>query len=242
MYERGKNSIRCVECPTQHVSSLETPVDVGVAGASGWREHERRKQNDDDRLRKRWGRLGGLAVALADERHSTRAWKLGAIGEEKLAASLDGLDDVRVLHDRGVKGTKRNIDHLLISRAGVFVVDAKNYRGTIQVRDNGGLFRTDKRLYVGSRDCSPLADGLTWQVGAVVSALVVAGVDPLPSVTPVLCFVDGEWPLLFRPSEYKSVRLEGTRSLRTLISATGMLDLTAIDELTRALATALPPR
>jgi hypothetical protein len=40
-----------------------------------------------------------------------------------------------------------------------------------------------------------------WQIEGVTAALPAAGVDPLPSVTPVLCFVDGEWPLLFPQKE-----------------------------------------
>ncbi len=59
-------------------------------------------------------------------------------------------------------------------------VDPKNYRGLIRIRDKGGLFPSDLRLYVGRRDCTDLAEGLGWQVDAVVDALTAAGVDPLP--------------------------------------------------------------
>ena len=37
---------------------------------------------------------------------------------------------------------------------------AKRYKGRLQIRDKGGLFRTDNRLYVGGRDCSRLADNM----------------------------------------------------------------------------------
>jgi hypothetical protein len=187
-------------------------------------------------------RLGGVLLKVSGEPQSTRAWKRGAEGEEKLAASLADLDGVRVLHDRAVRGTTGNIDHLVIAPAGVFVVDAKNYRGRIRIRDKGGLLRSDRRLYVGGRDCSKLADGLRWQVEAVTSALLGAGLDPLPSVTPVLCFVDGDWPLLFPPSEYNGVRLEGVRSLRKLLTARAALDQAAIDALARTLGAVFSPK
>ena len=117
-----------------------------------------------------------------------------------------------------------NIDHILVSPAGVFVVDAKNYRGTIAIRNRGWFFRPDYRLYVGRRDCSDLATGLEWQVAVVTAALTDAGIDPLPLVTPVLCFIDGEWPLFGAPDEYAGVRLEGTGSIRKLMASSTILE------------------
>jgi hypothetical protein len=100
-----------------------------------------------------------------------------------------------VLNDRRVPGTRGNIDHLLIAPAGVFVVDAKRYEARLEIRDKGGLFRTDERLYVGGRDCSCLADNMGWQVKAV--ATVLESVEFEVAVTPVLCFLGVEWSLLF---------------------------------------------
>ena len=138
--------------------------------------------------------------------------------------------------------SQANIDHLVIAPAGVFVVDAKNYRGTIAIRNRGWFFRPDHRLYVGRRDCSALAAGLGWQIEAVVAALAAAGVDPLPPVVPVLCFIDGEWPLFSAPDEYAGVRLEGTGSFRKLIAKPEVLDLPSIERLARLLSAALPAK
>lgn len=96
--------------------------------------------------------------------------------------------------------------------------------------------------YVGSRDCSALATGLGWQVEAVATALSTAGFDPLPPVTPVLCFVDGEWPLFSPPDVYAGVRLEGIKSIRKLLVAVGPLDQPSIDRLAGLLAAALPAK
>jgi len=35
----------------------------------------------------------------------------------------------------------------------------------------------------------------------------------------VLCFVDGDWPLFRPPSSFRGVRLEGSRSIRSLLTA-----------------------
>jgi hypothetical protein len=221
----------------------EPTFDGGVAGGSARREYERRKGNRDTRVRDRFGRrLGGVVLALTDDPQSTRAWATGARGEEKFAAALEGIDGLRVLHDRRVPKSRANIDHIVIAPAGVFVVDAKNYRGTIAIRNRGWFLRPEHRLYVGRRDCSALATGLGWQVEAVTAALTAAGVDPLPPVTPVLCFIDGEWPLFGAPNEYAGVRLEGTGSIRKLVAALAVLDPPAIDNLSRLLAAALPAK
>jgi hypothetical protein len=62
---------------------------------------------------------------VTSEPQSTRAWAIGAWGEEKLAEVLAGLDGLQVLHDRRVPGTRGNIDHIVIAPAGVFVVDPR---------------------------------------------------------------------------------------------------------------------
>jgi Nuclease-related domain len=245
VYERATRTIHCVECPPAgDDGELPDPApDPGIAGGSALREYERRKAGREARVRDRFGnRLGGVVLALTSEPQSTRAWAIGAKGEEKLAMALEGIDGLHVLHDRGVRGTRGNIDHILIAPAGVFVIDAKNYEGLIQIRDRGTFFRSDDRLYVGRRDCSTLADGLGWQVEAVMTALHEGGVDPLPPVTPVLCFVDGDWPLLRPPSSFQGVRLEGPRSIRTLLTASRVLDASAIARLTAVLAAGLPPK
>jgi len=122
------------------------------------------------------------------------------------------------------------------------VVDAKLYRGLIQVRDVGGLFKSDKRLFVGRRDCSHLAENMGWQVEAVVKAIAAAGLEPAPPVTPVLCFVDGEWPFLWPPEEFQGVRLEGKKSIKKLITASQILDSSAIGRAHHVLAIAFPAK
>lgn len=239
LYDRRLRTVRCVVCPDGAV----TAIDSGVAGASAQREYERRVANRQSRVKDRFGRrIGGVILALSEEPTSTKAWARGSEGERELAGALAGVDRVRVLHDRRVPGTRGNIDHIVISPAGVFVVDAKLYAGTIRVRNVGGLFKRDERLYVGRRDCSRLAENMKWQVEAVARALGTAGIEPVPAVTPVLCFVRGEWPLLFPPDSYRGVRLEGSRSIKKLITRENLLDGVTIDRARRGLAAALPPK
>lgn len=160
VYDRQTRSIHCVVCPSVAAVADPPPIDTGVAGASVRREYERRKTAREDRIRSRFGgRLGGVVLALTDDPHSTRAWATGARGEEKLAEALKSIDGLRALHDRRVPGTHGNIDHILVAPASVFVVDAKRYNGRIEIRNRGNIFRPDRRLYVGKRDCSSSQTG-----------------------------------------------------------------------------------
>jgi hypothetical protein len=241
LYDPIQKSAQCLSCPTEGSFDSVT-FDPGVAGASARQEYERRVGRREARVKGRFGgRLGGVILALSDDPQSTRAWARGSEGEEELANALAGVEGIRVLHDRRVPGTRGNIDHIVVAPGGVFVVDAKRYEGTIRVRDVGGLLKRDERLYVGRRDCSRLAENMQWQVHAVESALESLLPNPLP-VTPVLCFVRGEWPLLFPPDSYRGVRLEGTRSIKKLVVREHALDDAAIDSLARVLAAALPPK
>jgi hypothetical protein len=256
VYDRPTRTIHCVECPpaiaefepVAVVTDLhdEPPVpvfDAGTAGASARREYERRKAKREERVKGRFGdRLGRVVLAVTDDPQSTRAWAIGARGEEKLAEALDGIEGLWVLNDRRVPGTRGNIDHIVIAPAGVFVVDAKRYEGRIEIRNKGWFLRPDYRLYVGRRDCSRLAEGLGWQVEAVTAALTKAGVDPLPPITPVMCFIDGDWPLFGAPDEFAGVRLGGPRSLRKIATATAALGSDEIDRLSRILGAALPSK
>src|SRR5664279_5060278 len=155
---------------------------------------------------------------------------------------LEGVAGLQVLHDRRVPGTKGNVDHILIAPAGVFVVDAKHYEGRIEIRNRGWFLRPDYRLYVGGRDRSALADGLGWQVETVERVLLAAAIDPMPPITPVLCFIDGDWPLINPPSTFAGVRLESERSVKRLVGRGTAVDPRVIEQVSRILAAALPAK
>src|ERR1051325_9884838 len=140
----------CSTCPAAPgVRGTAPAVEDGSAGGSARRELDRRRQLRESRIRKSHRHLGGLILAVTSEPQTTRAWAKGAAGEEQLGRLLDQLrgHDCFVLHDRRVPGSKANLDHLVVSPSGVFVVDSKHYTGRVQRRDCGGLLRSDVRLH-----------------------------------------------------------------------------------------------
>jgi len=203
IYESETKTVRCLECATeasvepspdlQLPSDESLSADSGVAGSSARREYERRKAKDEEKLREEWGRFGGLAVALSDERQHTKSWDQGAVGEERLGARLNAMDGsgLAVLHDRRIPGSKANIDHIAITPGGIWVIDAKRYKGRPELKIEGGILRPRvEKLLVGRRDCTKLVDGVVKQVDVVRDL-----VGDVP-VSGALCFVEADWPLI----------------------------------------------
>jgi hypothetical protein len=190
--------------------------ESGVAGASARAEHERRYRRREERVLQRHPRFGRLMLAVSGEPQSTEAWAKGADGEQRVGASLDRLSTCGafVLHDRQMPGSRANIDHIVVAPSGVWVVDAKRYRGRVERRDRGRLFRADLRLYVDGRDRSKLVAGMTQPVAAVKRALD----DHRIPVHPVLCFTGSEWPLLAEPFTLDGVLVTWPKALVRTIS------------------------
>jgi hypothetical protein len=185
-----------------------------------------------------------VILALSSDPQSTAAWAAGARGEETVGRNLETLraEGIAVLHDRRIPGSTANIDHIVISPAGVFIVDPKNYRGKVEQRDVGGLFRTDLRLYVGGRDKTKLVKGMDRQVAAVRTALAQDEEWSDVPVTPVLLFVSPEnWSLLsFRPLRFGETYVLWGKAFGKLLRADAKISREALPELERVLAVRLP--
>jgi hypothetical protein len=248
IYERSTKTVRCLDCSTA-VTAIEAPTfqpeptpdeaaDVGTPGASARREFERRQGKREERIRTKHPKLGGLILALSDDPQSTKAWDVGAVGEERVGTRLNELasESLRVLHDRRIPGSKANIDHIAVAATGVYVIDPKRYKGRPSLKVEGGLIRPRvEKLLVGNRDCTKLVDGVLKQVG-VVRGFVG---DEVP-VHGVLSFVDADWPLMGGSFTTREVEVLWPRKLYPKLQADGPLTVDAIADLHRRLAAALP--
>ncbi len=111
----------------------------------------------------------------------------GAKGEEWVAHELAFLSaDYTVFNGLRLGGGKQNFDHIIVGPAGIFVVETKNWKGSVEFRDG--------RLYAGGREPSrpPLK-----QVKAA-SAELIAFIDDANCggvpIHPVLCFLGTKIP------------------------------------------------
>lgn len=224
--------------------SEETPAPpssfaYGVAGGSAQREYEKRHQRREQRIEQKWGRLAGVVKFLSDDPQNITAWAKGSEGERRLAAHLQTAvgDRAVLLNDRKVPKTRGNIDHLVVAASGIWVIDAKNYKGMVERRDVGGWFKTDQRLYVGRRDQTKLARGLGWQIDAVHTAFAGRGAP----ITGVLCFTDAEWRLFAKPFQLDGVWVTWAKKLVEMIAEPGPLTPVDVSNIAERLSAALPP-
>jgi len=239
IYEQSSKTVRCVahgqlEDAAAHLES----DDSGTPGGSARREFERRRAAREDRIRAKHPKIGGLILALSDEPQSTRAWDTGAVGEEQLGSRLNELasDTLRVLHDRRLPRSRANIDHLVVTPTGVYVIDSKKYKGRPRLSVEGGLLRPRvERLVVGTRDCTKLVDGVLKQVD-VVHAVVSDEVR----VHGVLCFVEADWPLIGGSFTTRGVEVLWPKRLYPKLESPGPLDITSLARLHSRLAATLP--
>ena len=178
-------------------------------------------------------------LAVSDDPQSTKAWAVGAHGEERLGRRLDGIagPSVRVLLDRRIPRSRANIDHIVTCPGGVFVIDAKQYQGRPQLRVDGGLFRErTETMLVASRDCSKLVDAVLKQVGLVRDVIA----DESVPVRGFLCFVDADWPLFGGSFTTRQVTVLWPKKLVALITEPGHLTDDAIAANNERLTKAFP--
>jgi hypothetical protein len=242
-YDRSTRTVRCLDhdlAPELVRAAAPEVVDPGTPGASARRELERRRARREERLRAEHPLLAGLIHALTDDPPSTKAWETGAVGEERLGAGLNHLisENLQVLHDRRIPGTRANIDHLAVTGSGVYVIDTKKYAGRPRLAVRGGLLRPRvERLMVGGRNCTALVDGVLEQI-KVVRGLVGEAVP----VHGVLCFVDADWPRRRGAFSTRSVTVLSPERLYPQLRADGPIGVDTIHRLHRSLGSALSPR
>jgi hypothetical protein len=237
-WDREAKAATCLAC-----GPAAMPSENGMAGGSAAAEAERRLEQRVARARRRYGdHAAAVAGKVAADQQSIASWRKGSSGEGRLAAFVarEVGDRVIALHDRLIPGTRRNIDHIFVAPSGVWVVDAKSYKGKVVKRDSGPFWRTEYKVYVGGRDRSQLARGVESQVEAVLAAL---GPDPEAKGTSVyaaLCFLDSEWGLLDSPFQVGSAWVLYPGALRKRLKKDGPLSQELMERIAKRLALSLP--
>jgi Nuclease-related domain len=98
--------------------------------------------------------VGLAAAALVGWRlrfrpsEQARAWQRGARGERQTARLLDrlGRDGYQVFHDLAMPGSPANLDHLVVGPSGVFVIDSKQWTGSVHQSADGLVWHNHYRL------------------------------------------------------------------------------------------------
>jgi hypothetical protein len=118
------------------------------------------------------GLVGLAAAALVGWRlrfrpsERARTWQRGAIGERHTALLLDRLtrDGFVVFHDLAVPDSPANVDHLVIGPTGLFVIDTKQWTGSVHQGADGLVWHNHYRL-----DCT--LETVRWEAQQVSRVL-----------------------------------------------------------------------
>lgn len=126
------------------------------------------------------GRFKGFLARAFDAKTDERAWRIGADGEEAVAAQIAKLGpEWRVLHAVRVGERGSDIDHVLIGPAGVFTVNAKHHpNSSIWVGGDTFMVNGQRAPYVRNSRHEAKRAGrlLTEQVGFPVEAIGIVAV------------------------------------------------------------------
>jgi hypothetical protein len=101
--------------------------------------------------------IAGQSLETAEMRISKHNREQGLLGEKGIGSELEQIAErfgLTVLHDLSVPDSKANIDHMIIGKRAVFIVDAKNFNGKISIRENRN---GDDQLYVNNYNQTRLA-------------------------------------------------------------------------------------
>ena len=111
----------------------------------------------------------------------------GAKGEEWVAHELAFLSsEYTVFNGLRMSGGKQNFDHIVVGPAGVFIVETKNWKGSVEFRDG--------KLYAGGKEPSrPPLKQVKAATAELVSFMDDIGCGEIP-VHSVLCFLGTKLP------------------------------------------------
>lgn len=173
---------------------------------------------------------------------SGRKWVQRAEGERRARSRLRLIESegVIVLNDRRLPGSRDNITMIAVSSAGVFVVDAKHYKGLVHTRRSGPITTLGpQELHVGRRDCTPCVKQVALQMDAVRGILSQAEWSDEVPVQAMLCLTRAAWGFA-SPLQIDDVWVGWPRLAAGRVQTPGVMDSPAVREVSSILAEHLP--
>jgi hypothetical protein len=172
---------------------------------------------------------------------SSRKWIQRAEGDRRTRTRLliEG-EGVVVLSDRRVPGTRASIKRIAVSSGGVFVIDAKRYRGLVHIKRTGPVWDLGpQELHVGRRNCTPAVENMCDLANVVRAALDTTNWGAEVPVHPVLCLTRAEWGFA-SAVEISDVYVAWPRLVKGRVQAPGVMDSPAVQEVSEMIAQHLP--
>jgi hypothetical protein len=173
---------------------------------------------------------------------SARPWVERAGGDRRARSRLqfEEAEGVIVLNDRRVPGSRTFIKLIAVSSSGVYVIDAKNYKGLVHTKRPGtiGNLGPDE-LHVGRRDCTGSVEQVSRQMEAVRATLDTAPWGRQVPVHGMLCLTRAEWGFA-SAIEISDVWVGWPRLMSARVQTPGVMDSPTVQEVSVMIAEHLP--
>ncbi|MGA3148697.1 MAG: nuclease-related domain-containing protein [Acidimicrobiales bacterium] len=185
---------------------------------------------------------GKPRAARAGALQPSRKWVKRAEGDRRAITRLQLVESqgLIVLNDRRIPGSKSSIKLIAISPAGVFVIDAKSYKGLVHTKRPGPIQSLGPmELHVGRRNCTPTVEGLAGQVEVVRAAVSSAPWGSEVPVHALLCLTRAEWGFA-SPIEISDVWVGWPRLMVGRLQAPEVMDSPTVQEVSEMISERLP--
>jgi hypothetical protein len=231
----------CPACLSVDADGEGTDEPPDLLSPLGWahdvlKYEEKRAQRDEEQHSlEKSGRLGSQIWDISAERRADTIWRDGSgEGHRTVGRMLDQLvsKGVVVLHDVRMRAERRHIDHVVVVRSGVHIIDSEQHVSKrIRVKRSGPLLARETRLFVAGRDHTALAAQMDYQVAKVQDLIGDTFAATVTQVTPVLCFVHARWGWPPRRLAIGDIEVLWPKALMTLLGRPGPLRRGHIEEL-----------
>ena len=178
----------------------------------------------------------------AATRPPARRWVQRAEGDRRERTRLQIIEGegVVVLNDRRIPGSRASIKLIAVSSAGVFVIDAKGYKGLVHTKRPGPMADLGPHeLHVGRRNCTSSVEEVARQMGVVRAALDTAPWGAEVPVHAMLCLTRAEWGFA-SAVEIGGVWIGWPQLIARQVQAPGVMDSPAVHQVSEMIAQQLP--
>jgi hypothetical protein len=173
---------------------------------------------------------------------AARSWVQRAEGDRRARARLRILEDegTIVLNDRRIPGSKHSIKLIAVSSAGVFVIDAKSYKGLVHTKRPGPLGSLGPHeLHVGRRNCTSSVELVAGQMEIVRSSLASTEWGSEVPVHAMLCLTRAEWGFA-SAVQVGGVWVGWPKLMAGRVQSPGVMDSPTVREVSAMIADQLP--
>lgn len=254
LWNQTERTLVCLSHSGAEAPKLEMELgatDRGKAGGSALAMHQKFQDRDETKTKRdqevfriSHPFLSRYIIPKARTSHQTQVWGKGAEGEVEVGRILDDLAikyGFVAIHDRQMPRSKANIDHMAVTSTGIFIVDAKNYQGKIEVRGRlDQMVGGSSQLWIGGRNKTKLVDDVNKQILAVENVLEKVGLN-FP-VFGALAFYKAKWDLpgFLRASSVNGI-LINSRGLEHIFEKLAANDSNQVEEIAEMLLSNLRP-